>query len=138
MPYIKDEENRRELLLDSTLVGPENAGELNYVLTMTCVNYLMGSELSYARINDVLGALEGAKQEFYRRVAVPYEDRAIMRNGDVFPPELFEPVENTFGFLVNLDAPSRRRLAEHLTKIAEAEPEDAQVEINPEARVQGK
>jgi hypothetical protein len=40
--------------------------------------------LSYQTINDIVGALEGAKLEFYRRVAVPYEDKKIIENGDVF------------------------------------------------------
>lgn len=33
---------------------------------------------------DVLGALECCKLEFYRRVAVPYEDRKITLNGDCY------------------------------------------------------
>ena len=38
----------------------------------------------YQTINDILGALEGAKMEFYRRVAVPYEQEKILDNGDVY------------------------------------------------------
>lgn len=34
-------------------------------------------------INDCIGACEGAKLEFYRRVASPYEDVKIKQNGDV-------------------------------------------------------
>ena len=63
---------------------PDTAGELNYCLTSLVVDYIARHGLSYARINDVLGALEGAKQEFYRRVAVPYEDKKCAENGDVF------------------------------------------------------
>ncbi len=37
---------------------------------------------------EVLGALECAKMEFYRRVAAPYEREAMAKNGDVYPPEL--------------------------------------------------
>jgi len=33
---------------------------------------------------DVLGALEGAKQEFYRRKVVQYEENKIAENGDVY------------------------------------------------------
>ncbi|WP_439397023.1 DUF6899 family protein [Bradyrhizobium sp. PMVTL-01] len=36
-------------------------------------------------MNDVLGALDGAKAEFYRRVAAPYEDAKIADSGDVYP-----------------------------------------------------
>ena len=39
---------------------------------------------SYATINDIIGALEGAKMEFYRRVVAPYEDEKIKENGDVY------------------------------------------------------
>jgi len=39
---------------------------------------------SYQTINDIIGALEGAKMEFYRRVVVPYEDKKIKDNGDVY------------------------------------------------------
>jgi hypothetical protein len=78
MPYIKPED-RKQLVYRS----PESAGELNYAITMLCKEYLAGS-VSYMRINDVLGALEGAKLEFYRRIAAPYEDTKIQENGDVY------------------------------------------------------
>jgi hypothetical protein len=48
------------------------------------VQYVSDHDLSYRTINDVLGALEGAKLEFYRRVAAPYEDQKIQENGDVY------------------------------------------------------
>jgi hypothetical protein len=80
LPYIKQE--RREELTD--LPAPETPGELNYLLTVVCRNYLDAKLLSYQSINDVVGALEGAKLEFYRRVAAPYEDSKIKENGDVY------------------------------------------------------
>jgi hypothetical protein len=52
------------------------------------VDYLRKHGLSYHNINDILGALEGAKLEFYRRVAVPYENGKIQENGDVYPAAL--------------------------------------------------
>jgi len=60
-------------------------GELNYQLTMVVRAYLKHHGLRYATINDILGALEGAKAEFYRRVAAPYEDSKIAENGDIYP-----------------------------------------------------
>jgi hypothetical protein len=39
---------------------------------------------SYSIINDIVGVLECAKMEFYRRVAVPYEDKKRTENGDVY------------------------------------------------------
>ena len=63
----------------------ENAGELNYMLTMVIQDYLGAPEsLTYMKINDIMGALEGAKLEFYRRIAVPYENTKLSVNGDVY------------------------------------------------------
>jgi hypothetical protein len=82
MPYIK-QEKRKELA--NFLAMPRTAGELNYMVTCLVNDYItkVGS-LEYQTINDVVGALEGAKLEFYRRVAAPYEDTKIKENGDVY------------------------------------------------------
>lgn len=86
MPYI--ENSRREALeADGGLSGAslaKTAGELNYCLTMVCKSYLDTHGKRYQTINDVLGALEGAKLEFYRRIGVPYEDVKRDKNGDVY------------------------------------------------------
>lgn len=58
-------------------------GELNFQITCLIKKYL-GDNLSYSLINDVVGALEGAKLEFYRRVVAPYEDDKILENGDIY------------------------------------------------------
>lgn len=79
MPYIE-----KELRGATALSNPFNQGELNYALTSLCIGYMRTHGKRYATINDCLGALEGAKQEFYRRVAVPYEDEKIKQNGDVY------------------------------------------------------
>ena len=81
MPYIKQETRR---LLDSAADPAATAGELNYMFTKLAINYLYVNGKSYQTINDVLGALEGAKQEFYRRVVVPHENKKILENGDVY------------------------------------------------------
>lgn len=83
MPYIK-QERRDEIALGDLLGQPRNPGELNYQLTIAIQCYLNYKGLTYATINDILGALEGAKLEFYRRIAVPYEDTKIKENGDVW------------------------------------------------------
>lgn len=59
-------------------------GELNYVVTLSIKNYMENKGLSYQTINDIIGALDGASKEFYRRVAAPYEDKKIEENGDVY------------------------------------------------------
>lgn len=81
MPYIK--KNRRAALTIDKAV-PDTAGELNFCFTTKALEYLNTHGLSYATINDIMGAFEGAKVEFYRRVAVPYEDQKIKENGDVY------------------------------------------------------
>ena len=84
MPYIK--QDAKDRLANGG--QPENAGELNYWITLAVIHYIENLGLSYAHINDVVGALTGAREEFYRRVAIPYEDRKANINGDVYPAEL--------------------------------------------------
>lgn len=80
MPYITPK--NRESLDNGEVVN--NPGDLNYMITKTLIEYLSVNGLSYRTINDIVGALEGAKAEFYRRVAVPYENQKIKENGDVY------------------------------------------------------
>lgn len=75
---------RAELLRGGTPVA-ETPGELNYLFTAVIVEFIKARGLSYQSINDCLGALEGAKLEFYRRVAVPHETTKLSQNGDVYP-----------------------------------------------------
>ena len=81
MPYIK--ESVRNALKIGYRV-PENSGELNYMITELCSQYFDGQGGRYQQLNDIVGALDGAKLEFYRRVAAPYEDTKIKENGDVY------------------------------------------------------
>lgn len=78
MPYIKKSNRNRAAL------APETPGELNYAITRLLMDYVRYTGLRYSAINDALGALEGAKLEFYRRIAVPYETQKIEENGDVY------------------------------------------------------
>jgi hypothetical protein len=81
MPYIRHP-FRRDLKPHAKVAT--NPGELNFQVTSLVDDYVLVHGLSYHTINDVLGALEGAKLEFYRRIAAPYEDEKIERNGDVY------------------------------------------------------
>lgn len=83
MPYIS-KSRRDEMEIGMFEGDPQNAGELNYVFTMIATKYIDNAGKNYAHINDVIGALEGAKLEFYRRLAAPYEDTKIVQNGDVY------------------------------------------------------
>lgn len=81
MPYIN--RDRRDDL-DFGQGSAAVPGELNYEITALVDGYILNHGLNYQTINDIVGALEGAKLEFYRRVAAPYEDRKIKENGDVY------------------------------------------------------
>lgn len=87
MPYImskkrvKYEKVLNELIdILKSLPVEEIDGELNYVLTRILKQVY---PLRYFNINRAIGVLECTKQEFYRRVATPYEDRKIKECGDV-------------------------------------------------------
>lgn len=82
MPYIpQDRRDYIEMWGDE----PDTAGELNYTITVLCIEYLKAHGTRYATLNEVIGVLECAKLEFYRRLAAPYEDAKIKQNGDVYP-----------------------------------------------------
>lgn len=79
MPYISQVD--RTQLRDRR---PRTPGELNYVITLLVKDYVELKGLSYTVLNDVVGALEACKLEFYRREVAKYEDRKIAENGDVY------------------------------------------------------
>lgn len=88
MPYIT-KERRAEMTPNMDLLA--TAGELNYAITLLIDKYLNTRAIvagrqttSYADINEVIGVLECAKLELYRRIAAPYEDTKIVSNGDVY------------------------------------------------------
>jgi hypothetical protein len=79
MPYIKQEDR-----MPVKNYGPKTSGELNYAITVLIKEYFKTKEMNYQAANDIIGALEGAKLEFYRRVVAPYENKKILENGDVY------------------------------------------------------
>jgi hypothetical protein len=79
VPYIKAHD--RGIVDD---LGPANSGELNYAITKLINEYFNMSQRNYQAYNDIIGALEGAKLEIYRRKIIPYENRKIKENGDVY------------------------------------------------------
>lgn len=87
MPYITKAQKHAVWDSVSKTIWSEwitSAGELNFAFTQLIIEYLELKGLNYQNINDVMGALEGAKLEMYRRVAAPYEDKKIDLNGDVY------------------------------------------------------
>ena len=89
MPYVK-QERREGIFLGIAgqrminISKIECPGDLNYAITERCKSWLEQHGTTYTAINDVIGVLECAKLEFYRRVAAPYEDKKIDENGDVY------------------------------------------------------
>jgi len=80
MPYITKE--AREELYDR---DPENAGELQYLIAMMMSDYISDrDQYDYQTLNDVMGALAGAQQEFYRKIVAPYEEKKELLNGSVY------------------------------------------------------
>lgn len=78
MPYI--EQQKRE---DLNTVLPTNAGELNFLIHSVVNEYFSMKEESYQAYNDIIGAIECAKMEIYRRKIVPYENFKQKQNGDI-------------------------------------------------------
>ena len=85
MPYIEQKErlaydiaiNRLvELLIDHPI------GHVNYVISRI-IWKLFHHKRGYTTGNNLIGALECVKDEFYRRQLAPYEDEKIEENGDV-------------------------------------------------------
>jgi hypothetical protein len=92
VPYIDE---KRRLLYDDFLEGlceelneapaANFAGDLNYIISTLLSNRVNGfTKLNYDMINEIVGVLECAKMEFYRRVAIDYERKKIIENGDVY------------------------------------------------------
>ena len=94
MPYI-DEQERVELdsQIDNMILAIRNnktnlnnphdfsnyLGRINYCFSR--IIYGVMRDVSYRNIAMVTGVLENIKQEYYRRVAEPYEDIKIRQNG---------------------------------------------------------
>ena len=85
MPYIDTQ--ARERLVETE--QPLNAGEIQYMIAVMIKDYLAyikttKGKYRYQDLNDILGALNGANIEFYRRVVAPYENDKIDENGDCY------------------------------------------------------
>jgi len=94
MPYVKQEvrdqlDDSIEQLADKIVAASPNdtdfAGNLNYActtLTMRIIKKKFG-QIRYWMIALVTGTFKNVADEFYRRVAAPYEDKKITEEGDV-------------------------------------------------------
>lgn len=86
MPYIKKEDRNRvdKVFSDYADNFPKTCGELNYCICLMINQYIAEKGEKYQTYNDIIGVLECAKQEIYRQLIAPYEDKKIKENGDVF------------------------------------------------------
>ena len=86
MPYIKQEDRKIfNLGFEALPYYPCKPGDLQYFIALLIERYMKHTEASgYQMHNDIIGALEGAKLEFYRRQVAKYEDQKIIDNGDVY------------------------------------------------------
>ena len=85
MPYI--DPKRREVFdphISALNAELRNPGELNYVMSKLLQLYCDPPD-GYIMYNSAMGVLECVKQEFYRKVVVPYEERKLEENGGVYP-----------------------------------------------------
>jgi hypothetical protein len=62
-----------------------DAGCFNFAVHKLIAQYISQNKESYQTYNDIIGALDCAKMEIYRRLVSDYEDRKIVQNGDVAP-----------------------------------------------------
>ena len=85
MPYITPTARERLDTAIDTLAAlinlDDRAGELNYSITRLLL--AVQGDARYRDLNELIGALECAKLELYRRKAAPYEDKKIAENGDL-------------------------------------------------------
>ena len=81
MPYIAQEKRDSFFRGEGVIDTP---GDLNFVITKVCLEYLENKSESYQASNYIVGALECCKLEMYRRAVAPYEDAKIAANGDVY------------------------------------------------------
>ncbi len=92
MPYIKQEERTElDLIVDSLSKKFTHVGQLNYIITRICHNWILKSGKRYAHINSVMGVLSCVTQELYRVVASPYEDEKIAENGAITELDISDP-----------------------------------------------
>jgi hypothetical protein len=87
MPYIPQTQRNdihEELIEQGLDFVPENAGELNFIVSTLINNFLVERGTRYANINEMMGALECAKMELYSVVAEPYEAAKCEENGAVY------------------------------------------------------
>lgn len=63
---------------------PIEIGVVNYLITKIINHQIKHQHESYKTYNELIGVLECAKLELYRRVVSEYENKKASENGDVY------------------------------------------------------
>ena len=84
MPYIKKSERSKIDAAPLAQLCCLSSGELTYAIYKLLLQYQAFDFHGHA---TVLGCIEAAKLEYYRRAVAPYENDKITQNGDVFKDE---------------------------------------------------
>ena len=106
MPYITSKSRQQldlyiDQLADKIVEESKNenydaafAGLLNYSCTKLALQviYKRFGKLRYWLVAIVSGVFSNISEEFYRRLAVPYENKQIQKNGDVDLYSQFEKI----------------------------------------------
>ena len=88
LPYIKQVKRKvinKQLfgILENITEGHFVLGDLAYMITKMLLAFYHNN-MCYATGAALAGMLSDTRQEFYRKVMVPLEDKKIQENGDVF------------------------------------------------------
>ena len=86
MPYLKERDRKQllDIIVQLVMTNLSSPGELNYLFTEIAKRYLVCKKESYQTYNDIMGALECAQFELYRRKIASYEDEKKRQNGEIY------------------------------------------------------
>ena len=83
MPYIKEHDRRMfHKQIINIVETIDEPGELCYCI-YTILKELTDRNRKFKTIASIIGEVECAKLEYYRRIASPYEDIKFEENGDI-------------------------------------------------------
>ena len=101
MPYISSELRVKFDFhigeLDAMLDEESWDGELNYIISRLVAGRFL-RVMRYQTIARVCGILSNVKDEFYRRLATPYENMALLQSGDLLE---FDEIRYTLDTLID-------------------------------------
>ncbi len=83
MPYITSEQRVEIDHYINNMPSPLSAGEYNYAISRLIHHFITDEGLCYETLNAAVGILECAKQELFRTVVGPYEEKKKQQNGSV-------------------------------------------------------